>query len=94
MRESATEKSVNTFAKAQGITSLKLAGSGDRGKSDRLFLRHGKAAFMELKATGKTPTRLQLRFLEERRIDGFAADWFDNAPAAIRWLRQTFDIEA
>jgi hypothetical protein len=94
MRESAIERPVNAFAKAHGITSLKLAGPGDRGKSDRMFTRHGKTAFMELKAPLKKPTALQLKFLSERRLDGFDADWFDNAPAAICWLRQIFDIES
>jgi len=87
MRESAVEKAICDFARKNGITPLKLAGPGDKGKADRLFMRNGKAVFMEIKRPGGKPTELQLRFLRERLADGFQAAWFDNASDAIDWLR-------
>lgn len=92
IRESAVEKFVRQWAKDHGISSLKLASMGDRGKADRLFMRHGKAVFMELKRPGKEATALQEKFLRERREDGFNAECFDNAPHAIQWLRNVFDL--
>jgi hypothetical protein len=92
MRESTVEKAICDFAKKVGISTLKLAGSGARGKADRLFMRNGKSAFMEIKAPGSRPTALQLRFLEERRLDGFPAEWFSDVGAATKWLREQFDL--
>lgn len=93
MRESHVEKGVNEFAKSRGIATLKLSGPGDRGKSDRLYMLNGKAVFVELKAPGKKPTDLQLRFLDRARQNGFSANWFDNAAKAIAWLKQEFNLD-
>ena len=92
MRESAVEKAVVQWAKDHGLSTLKLASMGDRGKADRMFMRRGKAAFCEMKAPGKLPTALQLKFLAGRADDGFDAGWFDSAPKAIAWLKQVFEI--
>ena len=73
MRESTVEKAVCRHAEACGWMVLKLGGAGDRGKPDRLFLKDGRALFIEFKAPGKRPTALQARYLERLRAAGFSA---------------------
>jgi hypothetical protein len=92
MRESAIERTVGEFCKRSGITFQKQSGVHDRGKADRLLMRQGKAAFLELKATGGRPTALQERYLSQRRMDGFDAAWYDNAADAIKWIKQIFGV--
>lgn len=92
MRESTNEGIVCREAKALGISNHKLSGPNDRGKADRIFMRKGKAVFMELKATGEKPTQLQEKRLQERRDDGFEAAWFDAPGPALQWLRKVFGL--
>lgn len=88
MREAEIERRVCEQAKALDISTLKLGGPHNRGKADRIFMRHGKTVFVELKAPGGRPTELQLRFLKERVADGFAADWFSSIPEAVKFLKE------
>lgn len=92
MRESAVESAICTYARKHGITPLKLSGQGARGKADRMFMRQGKVVFLEVKAPGKKPTDLQLRFLRQRRDDGFAAGWCDNILEGMLFLRESFQL--
>jgi hypothetical protein len=92
VRERSVEKTIVQWAKKNGIRVLKLAGMHNRGKSDRMFLRRGKTAFMEIKAPGETPTELQFKFLKEHEDEGFPSAWFDDAGLAIQWLKKTFDV--
>lgn len=85
--ESTIESKVCRWCRANGIYPLKLAGPGERGKADRMFMRHGRACFVEFKAPGKRPTALQLKWLEERAEDGFPAVWCNDADEAIAWLK-------
>lgn len=78
MSEATIERTVCAFAKANGVSTLKLSGTSDRGKADRLFMRNGKTIFIEFKAKGKKPTKLQERFLNERKADGFFAEYADD----------------
>lgn len=89
-READVEKAVNAYCKTKGITSQKQNGLGDRGKSDRLLMRNGVAAFLELKRPGQKPTELQLRYLRMRKEDGFAAAWADSFHMAKEWIDRVF----
>jgi len=86
MRESEVERLVNEWAEDNGFTSIKLSGPNDRGKADRMFLRKGVTVFIELKATGEVPSKLQERWLRKRREDGFDATWADSPKDAILTL--------
>lgn len=81
MRESAIEKAVVASAKAAGWIALKLNGPGDKGKPDRLFLKDGRAVFVEFKAPGKRPTALQAQYMERLQAAGFPAVVVDDAGA-------------
>lgn len=90
MKESTIEKAICAFAKEHGISTLKLSGPNDRGKADRMFMKNGKAVFLEIKAPGKRPTALQVKFLKDIQKDGFHAAWCDNTPAGIYFLAENF----
>ena len=86
MRERDVEAAVCMFAAGVGVGTLKLNGSGARGKSDRLFFKDGKAIFIEMKATGEKPTELQLRNIRKLREKGMFADWTDSPKQASQWI--------
>lgn len=73
MRESLIEKKAVAQAKDKGWLSIKLSGAGDKGKPDRVFLKDGRAVFIEFKQKGKRPTKLQELWLERLREKGFTA---------------------
>ncbi|MFA6043398.1 MAG: hypothetical protein WC718_00310 [Phycisphaerales bacterium] len=85
--EAKIEQETCRRAKALGISNLKLEGMHNRGKADRIFMRHGRTCFVEFKAPPNKPTVLQERFLLERREDGFPAVWCDDVDEAIKWLK-------
>jgi hypothetical protein len=86
MKERDVEKLVNAFAEKVGVGTFKLAGPNDRGKSDRLFFKDGRAIFIELKATGEIPTPLQFRSIKKLREKGMFADWTDSPKQASQWI--------
>ena len=92
MRESQIEKKVVDYAKRNSVFTLKLSGQNDRGKADRIFMKKGKAIFVEFKALGKLPTKLQQRFLETRRADGFTAESVDSETKGISLLSKEFNL--
>lgn len=92
MSEATIERTVCAFAKTHGIATLKLSGPSDRGKADRLFMKNGKVIFIEFKAKGKVPTKLQERFLEERRNDYFFAEYTDCIEKGKRMLINNFNL--
>ncbi len=59
MLESKIEKDVCDYAKSKGWLVYKFVSPSNRGVPDRIFMRHGKMFFIEFKATGKHPTKLQ-----------------------------------
>jgi len=87
MRESTLEAKVCTHAKRSGWACYKFVSPGHRSVPDRLFISPtGFHCYIEFKAPGKRPTPLQdreLRLLKDRNV---AAEWFDDAAAAIKWL--------
>lgn len=78
MRESHIERVVCDFARDHGCMVIKNNGSGNRGIPDRTILKDGKALWLELKAPNKRPTKLQLKWMERLREQGFAAEWTDD----------------
>lgn len=88
MRESAVEKAIVSYAKANGMLTLKLNGSGDRGKPDRWFGYGGRSLFVEIKRPGERPEALQFWWFRQLRAGGFAADWCDNVADGIGILQK------
>lgn len=73
MRESTLEKKVTAYAAIKDWQSYKLSGTGDRGKPDRLFMKNGRAVFVEFKRAGRQTTKLQALHLERLTANGFTA---------------------
>jgi hypothetical protein len=79
MRERAIEAAVCRYAKSRGWQSIKLNGPGDRGQPDRLFFAAGgRVKFVEFKAPGKKPRRLQELFLRRLARCDFDCFVIDN----------------
>ncbi len=83
MKESAIEKAVCDHARANGCMVMKLAGPNQKGQPDRMFLKDGKALFLEFKAPGKKPTALQEKWMRQLREQGFHAYVCDNIENGI-----------
>ena len=72
MRESTVEHRLVTEVKKHGGMAPKFVSPGLDGVPDRLvLLPHGKLAFVELKAQGKTMRPLQVRRKEQLEALGF-----------------------
>ena len=81
------EKAVVTWAKANGFLALKFTPKGDKGWPDRIFISPtGKHIWIEFKAPGKTPTKLQEKRICQLWNQGVDTYWFDDAIAAIDCL--------
>jgi len=78
MRESTIEKKVSDFAKDQGWLSYKFTSPSNRGVPDRLYLKEGVCIFIEFKATGKKPSKLQDKIIGRIRDQGFIVFVIDN----------------
>ena len=90
MKESTTERAVCAYAKAKGCIVIKLSGQNQRGQPDRMFIRGGKVLFVEFKAPGKLPTKLQLKWLADLHGQEMAAAWCDTIEAGQDIIDITF----
>ena len=74
MRESTVEHRLVTETKKRGGIALKFVSPGIDGVPDRLvLLPHGKFAFVEVKAPGRTLRPLQVRRIGQLRELGYLA---------------------
>lgn len=88
MRESAIERPVCKFAKDHGVLAMKLAGPGQRGQPDRMFLKDGRVLFIEFKAPGKKPTPLQYWWSRRLAKHGMTWYWADSYEGAVELIRK------
>jgi hypothetical protein len=90
MRESAIEEPVVVRAERAGYFCRKVSWVGRRSAPDRLFCRPDRGVvFIEFKAPGEKPTRLQLREHERMRAAGMEVHVCDNVVSAFRVLNLT-----
>lgn len=85
-RESDIESTIVRWAAGRGIASIKLSGPHDRGKPDRVFLRHGRACFIEFKRPGGRLSRLQEFWIAKLRRLGFECEIHDTLIGAKDFL--------
>lgn len=71
MRESEVEKKVVDYAKAKGWLVYKFVSPSQRGVPDRIFICGGEIFFIEFKAPGKKPTKLQNKVFSRIREELF-----------------------
>lgn len=95
MRESVVDRRFVAGIKKLGGITIKLSTLGYMGSSgypDRLvLLPGGVVVFVELKAPGKEPTKLQYDRLAQLTALGMHASWFDNAGGALAYVRGCFE---
>ena len=89
MRESQIEKEVCAWAKIHGIQAVKFTPMGEVGWPDRIFLKDGKAIFIEFKRSGQLARPLQQHRLNVLVTNGFKAEVHDNVQTAIEFLRSS-----
>ena len=78
MRESTIETNVSNYAKSKGWLSYKFTSPSNRGVPDRLYMKNGVAIFIEFKATGKKPTKLQEKIHSKIKAEDFLVYVIDN----------------
>ena len=78
MRESEIEKKVSEYAKAKGWLVYKFVSPSQRGVPDRIFIGGGEIFFIEFKAPGKKPTKLQDKIFSKIRGELFEVYIIDN----------------
>lgn len=78
MRESTIETKVCDHAKKLGWTVYKFVSPGNKSVPDRIFMKDGKVFFIEFKAPGKKPTKLQVKTISDMELNGFKVYVCDN----------------
>ena len=79
--EKLLERKLVEKVKAKGGEAFKMLSQYHRGLPDRAVLFNGRAAFVEIKTTGKKPTKLQMRIKERLEQLGFEFYVIDNSEA-------------
>jgi len=92
MKEELVQKRVVAWLKKQKIWYMKVHGGPYQmaGVPDLMIIYHGQAIFVELKATGKKPTRLQAAVMSELARAGAIVFWGDDPDIIIRELQERF----
>ena len=70
LRESHIEHACCALAKAVGWLTFKFVSPAHRGVPDRIFIKEGRIVFVEFKAPGKKPTKLQESVIAKLRASG------------------------
>ena len=79
MRESVIEHEVCKYASSTGWLNYKFVSPNNRGVPDRIFIKSGKVIFIEFKALGKKPTKLQSHTMEKlEKVGGVPTYVVDN----------------
>ena len=89
MREKDIEQYLVTRVKVAGGKAYKWISPGNAGVPDRIvFLPRGRIVFVELKATGKTPSPLQLSKHRELSKLGHIVYVLDSTEGVDRFLEE------
>lgn len=87
--EKKLEKRATDVAKAHGFHTRKWASPSSRGVPDRIFIKDGDTFFVEFKAPGNTPTKLQaheINLIKQHGGNAFFIDNIDDFKARLRIL--------
>lgn len=78
MRESVIEKKVGDYATSKGWLVYKFSSPNTRAVPDKIFMRDGVVFFIEFKAPGKLPTKLQYANHKRIKAHGVSVFVIDN----------------
>ena len=85
--EKTIEKYCQKVAKDYGGVAVKFSSPSTRGVPDRMLLMPGgRVAFLELKSTGKKPTKLQQYWIDLLLSLGFVAGVADSKAAVKKFI--------
>ena len=84
MKESYIERESTDYATASGWLAYKFSSPARRGVPDRIYLKDGVVIFVEYKAPGKKPTKLQEAVFAKIRAKGFQVYVIDDIERAKR----------
>lgn len=90
MLESSIEDYFVSLCEKNGIWTDKYI-SGRRGVPDRLVIYHGRHVFVELKAPGKEPRKLQLEIHRRMRSYGAEIRVIDNKDDVAKFIQEILD---
>lgn len=76
--ESPIERNVCKYAEGKGWLQYKFSSLGNKGVPDRIFMRAGEVFFIEFKATGKKPSKMQEHVHSIFRGQGLTVHVIDN----------------
>lgn len=76
--EKKIEKRCCDVAKANGWWTRKFSSPANRGVPDRIFIKDGDVWFVEFKAPGNEPTKLQWHEIHKLQDAGAQVCWTDN----------------
>lgn len=76
--EKKLERRCSDLAKTHGWWTRKFSSPSNRGVPDRIFIRSGAVVFVEFKAPGNVPTKLQEHEIDQIKAAGGNAIWIDN----------------
>ena len=86
-RESDLERRVCQEAKALGMLVYKFTSPGHRAVPDRMFItRAGRVGFIEFKARGRYPTRLQEVEIQRLKAQNVEVIWSSDLDECIGFL--------
>lgn len=92
MSEKEIEKEIGRFAKSLGCLYYKFSSPAHRGVPDRIIVEpDGGVLWLEIKAPGKKPTKLQERELQKLTECGQHAYWVDDLNHGKRLIAQLRD---
>lgn len=86
IRERDIEFNVNRYAHQTGWVGYKFSSPQHAGVPDRLYIKNGKTIYIEFKAPGKKPRKLQEKVFEDMRRHGalvFVVDDIDEGKAVL-----------
>ena len=83
MRESVIEKKVSDYATSKGWLVYKFSSPNTRAVPDKIFMRNGVVFFIEFKALGKLPTKLQYANHKRIKEHGVSVFVIDNIEKGI-----------
>ncbi len=89
MLEREIEKKVKDYAKSKGWLTYKWVSPQNRGVPDSIFIKDGNVVFIEFKAPGKKPTKLQQKTIDAMLAQDcfvYVADSVEGATAVLDFL--------
>ena len=85
--EKEIEAAVTDYARSTGYIPIRFTPRGDRGWPDHIYAGpHGLTVWIEFKAPGKKPTKIQVYRINQLLNMGHVAGWFDNEKTACEFL--------